>query len=256
MSKFTVDLSSEAQAAGAQPVSTRAVATSPNRNRRRGGKIALLIAVPVAFLVLVAAVGAFLYWQSLKGSPEYSLALLVEAAKADDKPAMDTLVDVDAVVEDFVPQVTGKAVELYGKGLPSSIISQLTKLALPILPSVKERARAELPRIIRDRVASLGNVPFAAMVLGAGRYLDITVTGDSAFVKSKIPEHPLELKMKRKGDRWQIVGVKDDNLATGIADKIGQEIIDVARGGGIQKAGKLGVSTLTDLLKKADELIR
>ncbi len=253
MSKFTVDLSNEASAA--EPVLANTPVASPNRKRGLG-KIALLIAIPAAFLLLIAAVGTFVYWQSLKGTPQYSLALLVEAAKEDDKPAMDTLVDVDAVVDDFVPQVTGKAVELYGRGMPATIISQLTKLALPILPSVKERARDELPKLIRDRVATFGNVPFAAMVLGAGRYLDVTVTGDSAFVKSKIPEHPLELKMKRKGDRWQIVGVKDDNLATEIANKIGQEIIDVARSGGIQKAGKIGVSTLTDLLKKADELIR
>jgi hypothetical protein len=154
-------------------------------------------------------------------------------------------------------QVTEKAVELYGKGLPPKLMGQLAQLALPILPSVKDRARAELPRIIRERVERFGNVPFAAMVIGAGRYLDISVNGDNAVVKSTIPEHPLEMKMKRNGDRWRIVGVTDEKLATEIARKIGQEIIDIAMNGGARKtADTLGVGSLTDLLRQADELLK
>ena len=31
---------------------------------------------------------------------------------------MGNLVDIDAVVDDFLPQITGKAIELYGRNLP------------------------------------------------------------------------------------------------------------------------------------------
>ena len=95
------------------------------------------------------------------------------------------------------------------------------------------------------------------MVIGAGRYLDIKVDGDLATVKSKIPEHPLELKMKRNGDVWQIVGVKDENLATDIAQRIGQEIITIAMNGGVENApNTLRVDKLTDLLRRANELVK
>ncbi|HQZ96727.1 MAG TPA: hypothetical protein PLP21_10430 [Pyrinomonadaceae bacterium] len=207
-------------------------------------------------LVLVAGVGAWVYYQSLKSTPQYSLALLVDAAKRDDKAEIAKLVDIDGVVDDFVPQITNKAVELYGRGQPPEVLKKVARLALPLLPAVKERARAELPRVIRDRTARFGSVPFFAMVLGAEKYLDISVNGDTAIVKSKIPEHPLEMKMKWNGDRWQIVGVRDEQLATAIARKIGQEIMAVAVGGGKKAADEFGIGNLTQLLKQAEELVK
>lgn len=207
-------------------------------------------------LVLVAGVGAWVYYQSLKSTPQYSLALLVDAAKRDDKAEIAKLVDIDGVVDDFIPQITNKAVELYGRGQPPEVLKKVARLALPLLPAVKERARAELPRVIRDRTARFGSVPFFAMVLGAEKYLDISVNGDMAIVKSKIPEHPLEMKMKWNGDRWQIVGVRDEQLATAIARKIGQEIMAVAVGGGKQAADEFGIGNLTQLLKQAEELVK
>ena len=207
-------------------------------------------------LVLVAGVAALLYYQSLRTTPQYSLALLVDAAKRDDKAEIAKLVDIDGVVDDFVPQITNKAVELYGRGQPPEVLKKVARLALPLLPAVKERARAELPRVIRDRTARFGYVPFFAMVMGAEKYLDIAVNGDIAIVKSKIPEHPLEMKMKLNGDRWQIVGVRDEQLATAIARKIGQEIMAVAVGGGKKAADEFGIGNLSQLLKQAEELVK
>jgi len=207
-------------------------------------------------LVLTAGIGALLYYQSLKKTPQYSLALLVYAAKRDDKSDIDSLVDINAVVDDFMPQVTNKAVELYGRGQPPEVLKKVARLALPLLPAVKERARAELPRLMRERTARFGSVPFFAMVMGADQYLDISISGDTAIVKSKIPEHPLEMKMKKSGDRWQIVGVRDEQLATAIARKIGQEIMAIAVGGGKNAADQFGIGNLTDLLRQAEELVR
>ena len=125
-----------------------------------------------------------------------------------------------------------------------------------MVPAVKDRARTELPRVIRERTESFGNVPFFAMVMGADRYLDITVTDDTALVKSKMPEHPLEIKMRQSGDRWQIVGVKDEQLATDIARKIGQEIIAIAMNGSEKEANRIGIGNLADLLRQAEDLVK
>ena len=117
----------------------------------------------------------------------------IDAAKRGDQPMIDSLVSVDQVVDDFLPQIMSKAVEIYGRGLPPAIVGQLTRVAAPVLPAVKDRARAVLPGLIRERVGKLGNVPFAAMVLGARQYLDIKVTGDIATVNGK---------------EWEIVGLR------------------------------------------------
>lgn len=225
--------------------------------KRRSRRPFVIVAGVLAAIALLTFVGGFLYWQSLKSTPQYSLALLVDAAKHDDQKTIGEIVDIDAVVDDFVPQIMDKAVELYGRGLPPQILGRVAMLATPLLPAIKERAKAELPRVIRDRTERFGNVPFFAMVLGADRFLDITITGETAVVKSKLPEHPLEMKMRRNGMRWQITGIKDEKLATDIARKIGQEIVMIATNGLNQKtADTLGVGNLADLLRQAEDLVK
>jgi len=212
----------------------------------------LLIAV-----LLIGVVSGYFYWQNLKTKPQYSLALLVDAARRDDEQAIDEFVDTDAIVDDFMPQITGKAVELYGRGLPPSTIQKVAQAATPFLPAVKQRARAEISNLIREKTEKFANIPFWAIAVGAERYLDITQESDKAFVKSKLQERPLEVELKRSGNRWQVVGVKDEELAKRIAEKIGQELITVAKKGGIKKAGeRLGVSNLEDVLKNAEGIFK
>ena len=215
------------------------------------GTVALTLAV-------VALIGGLIYYHQLKSSPQYSLALLVDAAKRDDTDEVDAIVDIDAVVEDFMPQVTAKAIELYGRGMSPEAIQKATLLAKPLMPAVKDRARAELPRVIRERTAKYGDVPFFAMVMGASRYLDIAVTDDIAVVNSKLESHPLEMKMQWNGDRWQIVGVRDEKVAAGIAQKIGQQIIAIATlGSGKDTADKFGgIGNLSNTLRQAEDLVK
>lgn len=210
-------------------------------------------------MLVLAAIGGsvlFIYWQSLKSTPQYSLASLVAAARNNDQEAIDQLVDTNAVVEDFVPQVTGKAAELYGRGIPGAVLSQLTSVAAPLMPSIKARARAELPNAIRRETDRFGDVPFAAMVIGADRYLEIVVQGDIATVTSKLPGHDFEVKMRRNGTKWQVVGVRDEDLATRIAQAVGEQIIGAATGRNVESAGKtLGVGNIENLLREVEKLL-
>lgn len=214
------------------------------------------IAAVLLFVGIIGlGVAGFLYWQSLKGTPQYSLALLVDAARRDDQAAVGELVDTDAVVDDLMPQIMDKAVELYGRGLPPAVIAKVSSVAQPLMPAVKERAKAELPKLIRDKTERFAGISFVSMVLGADRYLDIAIEGENATVKSKDPQHSVEVKMKRNGDRWKIVGVRDEKLATEIAQKIGQEIMALAsasRSGGINPGNK----NVQELIRKAQEIFK
>lgn len=99
----------------------------------------------VAVISLIGSLGSYIYWQRLKDTPQYSLALLIDAAKRDDQNEIDELINIDNVVDDFLPQITVKAVEIYGRGLPPAIVGQLTKVAAPMMPAVKDRARRQTP---------------------------------------------------------------------------------------------------------------
>ena len=211
----------------------------------------------LAALIVIGGVGGYLYWQSLKRTPQYSLALLIDAARRNDQAEIDKVVDINAVVDDFVPQITGKAIDMYGRGLPPSTIGKVASVAAPMMLAVKDRARAELPDKIRERTEKFKYVPMPAIVVGADKYLDISIKGDDAVIKSKQADRPLEVRMKRNGDRWQVVAVKDDELATQIARQIGQEIIAVAANGGVDGAAeRLGISDLQNILQRASEILR
>lgn len=228
--------------------------TAPVR-RSRFKKIALIILGSLFAIALVAGTGFYFYWQSLKSTPQYSLALIVDAAKRNDQATVNRLVDIDAVVDDFLPQITDKAVELYGRGLPPAVVQQVARVAAPVMPAVKDRAREELPAAIRQKTAEFGYVPFEAMVLGADQYLDIQIDGDTAVIKSLVPEQDFEVRMKRDGE-WKIVAVKDDKLATNIAQRVGQEIIAIATNGPNSGRSRLGVKNINDLLNEAEKIFR
>ena len=219
----------------------------------------ILVAVLVA-VFLISAIGGFFYWRHLKTTPQYSLALLVEAAKKEDQKAIDELIDTDVVIDNFVPQIVDKAVELYGRGLAPGILKRITRVATPFMPVVKRRARAELPNLIREKTEKFDKVPFWVMTIGAERYLKFEVDGDKATVTSGNPEQPLHLTMKRNGDKWQIVAFKDEKLAKNIAQKIGQEMIALAKNRGkdtIDNLGRrVGIPNLGDIIDQTEEIFK
>ena len=206
----------------------------------------LLITLAVVSVVTAgAAIGGTIYWRYLKSTPQYSLALLVDAAKRDDQAAVAALVDSDAVVEGLLPQVVEKAVEIYGRGQSEAVIQRAMRVAQPLMPAAKQKARAELPGLIRRETSKFGNVSFPLMVLGAGRYLDIRLDGDKALVKRKNSEQNLEVTMVPSGGTWKITAVRDEQMAGEIAKRIGQEIIAMTVSG--KKSG-LGVKSIDALI--------
>lgn len=253
MSKFTVDLSDQTKS---QVRAAPLAGYEPPKKRGRRRKVLMITAGILAGLLIIGGIAGYFYWQNLRSTPQYSLALLIDAARHNDQKTIDQVVDTNAVVDDFLPQITTKAIELYGRGLPPQLIARVGQVAAPVMPAVKERVREELPGMIREKSEKFASIPFWVMAMGAGQYLDVRIEGDIAYVKSLLPERPLEVTMKRNGERWQIVGVKDDALATGIAQKIGQNIIAIATKGGVNAAGeKLGIKNLQDMLNQAQDLL-
>ena len=259
MSRFTINLDETKKETSAEKT-----AVPPSLEQQAASKkpsvflkVLKIFGVLLGIILVVGGISGYFYWQNLKKTPQYSLALLVDAARREDQPAVDELVNTDAVVDDFMPQITDKAVELYGRNLAPATIQKIAQVAAPMLPAVKQRARVEVPNLIREKTKQFEKIPFWAIAIGATKYLDITNEGEKAFIKSRDPERPLEVTLKRSGDRWQIVAVKDEALARRIAEKIGQDLILAAQKGSLRKAGEqLGVSGLDDAIKKAQDIFK
>jgi hypothetical protein len=255
LGKYVVDIEKQPFGlGGVGPVPAESLPAPKKRSLLK--TVALTAVITIMAVAAIAGTGFYFYWRHLRTTPQYSLALIVDAAKRDDQATVGQLVDIDAVVDDFLPQITGKAIELYGRNLPPDTIQRVARIAAPVMPAVKDRAREELPGAIRQKTATFGDVPFAAMVLGADTYLDIKVDGDAATVRSKVPEHNFEVRMVRTGDRWKIAGLRDEELATRIAQRIGQEIVAIAVNGSGSKQSRLGVKNINELLRQAEEIFK
>lgn len=257
MSRFTVDLNSSQTEAGKPLSDAPASVETPKKKRGIFVKILGVLGILLIAILLIGGIGGYFYWQSIKRTPQYSLALLVDAARRDDKQQVSQIVDTESVVNGFLPQITDKAIELYGRGLPKQTLAKVAQIAAPLMPSIKEKAREELPRLIRDKTKPVENVPYWMIALGASQAVEIQENGDTAQVKSKMPDRPLELMMKRDGERWKVVAVKDDVLSRRIAETVGQEIVALAAKGSLTKAGQqLGVEGLQDMIKQLEGVFK
>ena len=125
------------------------------------------------------------------------------------------------------------------------------------MPAIKAKAKDELPKLIREKTAKADRVPYQAIALFARTQLEIKIEGDTAEIKSLNPEQPLDITMKRDGDMWKIVAVRDANLAQKIAEKVGQQLIALASKGSVDEAGRLlGVENLGNVLKGLNDILR
>ena len=262
MSHFVVNLNepekdqpAENPGLGENPkVTSEAVPSAP---KKRGGcrRLLAVSGIVLGVLVLLAAIGGYFYWQNLKTTPQYSLALLVEAARRNDQPLIDELVDTDAVVDSFIPQITDKAIELYGKNLPPQTLAKVSQATAPLIPAIKKRARQEVPRVIQEKTDKFASVPFWAIAAGAGRFMDIRPDGETALITSRIPERQFELTMRRNGDKWRVVAIRDEALALRVAQSVGQELIAISTKEGVKKAGeRLGIPE--SIRKKLDDIFK
>lgn len=183
----------------------------------------LFVIAPLALIVIIVG-GFLLWWQSYKSTPAYSLALLVDAVQRNDQSDFDQLVDTDKIVENFVPQVTEKALGTYAAALTSAFREQVTSLVPTLMPQVKQVVRDEFTGQVKELAARAEGKPFILIALGMPYEVDIKEDDDKAEATVKLKDRQVVLTMLRNGERWKIVAVKDDAMATRIVEKIASNL--------------------------------
>lgn len=194
------------------------------RRGGRGSKVLGLIAIVLALMVLGAVAGGYLWWRSYKTGPAYSLALLVDAAQRNDTKAIDEIVDTDKIVENFIPQVTEKAMGRYAAALTGPLGKQVESLVPKLLPDIKDKVREEVTNRVKELGKRAEGKPFILVALGVPYVVDIKEEGNTAKVSATLEGRPTALTMQRNGERWKIISVTDDDLATRMVDNIAKNL--------------------------------
>jgi hypothetical protein len=201
----------------------RQMAHVPPRGSR-GAKILGIIAVVLVLLIVGVVVGGYFWWQSYKTKPAYSLALLVDAVQRNDTAAFDQIVDTDKIVDNFVPQVTDKALGRYSSALTAPLRSQIESLIPTLLPGVKQKVHEEVVAQVKELGARAEGKPFVLVAIGLPYVVDIKQDNDTAKVGVNLKDRPVTLTMQRNGERWKIVSITDETLAARIVDSIAKDL--------------------------------
>lgn len=194
----------------------------------RGARILLIVLLVIAALLVGLAIGFFFWWRSYKTGPAYSIALLVDAAQRGDAAGIDEIVDTNKVVENFAPQVIEQATGRLGTALTPVLRKQVEAIVPKLLPKVQQKVHEEVIRQVKEIGARAEGKPFFLIALSIPYILDITEDGDTAKAVFTQNGRTLELFLQRNGERWKIVGVKDEALAKRIVDDIAKDLPTIA----------------------------
>lgn len=196
---------------------------STRKRGRRWPKLLAALGIVIVTVALLAAGGAFLWWQHYKTTPAYSLALLVDAVQRNDVVVVGQIADVDKIVDNFAGEVTQKTLARYGATLSPVLRGRVEALVPSLLPTVKQKVHDSLVNRLREISEESEPKPFVILAIGLPYLVDITRDGDSARAIAPLQDREIELILQRNGDLWRVTAMKDDTVVQSIVDDIIRE---------------------------------
>jgi len=194
------------------------------RKPRRWLRVLAILAGLVLVVVVVAAVGGFLWFRHYQSTPTYTLTLLIDAAQRNDATEFEKRINDDEIAKSMVASVSQKAAGRYGLAMNSSVQAQIDKQVPALLPRLKQTIHDEVVKQIKEFAAKSEPQPFPLLVFAVPRLVTVTTEGDTANVKAPLNDRTIELTMQRDADRWKITGFKDDVLVQRVVDNVMKEL--------------------------------
>lgn len=187
---------------------------------RRWPKLVAALGIIVVLVAILAAAGGYLWWRNYRTTPAYSLALLVDAVHRNDVTLVNEIVDIDKIVDSLAAEVTDKSLARYGGTLSPQQRRRVEALVPGLLPDVKQSVRDSLVKQLQEISDESEPRPFVILAIGLPYFVKITTEGDTAMAIAPVQGREIELTLQRNGQRWKVVGMKDDTVAPRIVDDI------------------------------------
>jgi len=191
---------------------------------RRWLRILAILAVVFVVFIVVIAIAGFFSWRRFQSSPEYSLALLVDAALRNDTAELAKRLDDDEIAKNMLTTVNQKAIDRYSGSINASTQQQIDKLMPSLLPGLKQMAHDEVVQKIRGLATTPEPKPFPVLLVLVPRLVTITTEGDLAKCSSAVTNTKFDLTMRRDSDRWKVVSFNDDALVQRVVDSVMKDL--------------------------------
>ena len=192
--------------------------------RRRWTRVLAILAGLVVAVIVIAAVGGFLWWRHYQSTPAYTLTLLIDAAQRNDAAEFQKRLDDDEIAKNMVASVSQKAAGRYGFALNSSVQGQIDTMVPSLLPRLKQTIHDEVVKEIKEFASKSDPKPFIFLVAAVPSLVTVTTEGDTAKATAKISDRTIELAMRRDADRWKVTDFKDDLVVQRVVDNVMKEL--------------------------------
>jgi hypothetical protein len=199
-------------------------AAARTKRRRRWPKVLAVLAICFVVFIGLIAVGGFFAWRRFQSSPEYSVALLVDAAQRNDAGALAQRIDDDEIAKNMVATVSQKASARYGVAMNAATQQQIDKVMASSLPRLKQTIHDEVAKEIQRFSVMDEDKPFVYLLVTVPSLVNVTTEGDTAKVSTKRTDHPIEFTMRRDSDRWKVIALNDDALVQRIVDSMMKDL--------------------------------
>ena len=194
------------------------------RKRRRWPRVLGILGGLVVAVVVVVAVGGFLWWRHYQSTPVYTLTLLIDAAQRNDATEFQKRIDDDEIAKNMVASVSQKAAGRYGFALNSSVQGQIDSTVPSLLPRLKQTIHDEVVKEIKAFAAKSEPKPFILLLVAVPSLMTVTTEGDTAKATTNLSNRTIELAMKRDADRWKVTAFKDDVVVQRVVDNVMKEL--------------------------------
>jgi hypothetical protein len=202
----------------------RGQAYNTKRQRRRWPKVLAVLLLLIVLGIAGLAIGGFLWWRNFQTTPEYSLALIVDAAQKNDMAAVQNQIDDEAIAKNLITEVSQKASSRYGLAMNAGLQQQIDTKVPTLLPRLKDTIQSEVAKEIKEFASKSEPKPFILVALALPRLVTITREGDNAKVTAPLPDRSVELGMTRAGDSWKVTGFKDDEFTQRVVDSVMKDL--------------------------------
>ncbi len=191
---------------------------------RRWPKVLGILAGLVLVILVIAAVGGFLWWRKYQATPTYTLALILDAAQRNDNIEFQKRVDHEEITKNMVATLSEKAAGRYGLSLNNSAQQRVESVMPALLPRIKQTVHDEIWNVMKQFAAAPEQRSFITILGAVQSLMTVTSEGDLAKATGSMAGHKIELTMRRDAERWKVTEYKDNVVVHRIVDSVMKEM--------------------------------
>lgn len=191
---------------------------------RRWARILAFVALFVVVVFILAIAGLFFWWRSYQKSPDYSLALLVQAAQRGDTTELAKLMDDEEIVRNMVGRISQKTSDRYGLALNANVKQQMDQVVSASAPRLKQTIHDEVITEIKEIGGDASVKPLAVILMMIRSRVTATTEGDVAKAAAILSNRTFEVTMRRDGDRWKVTGFNGERMAQRVVDSVMKDL--------------------------------